>query len=109
MTSGSSSFVVARTRLDGSSHVCYSRAMKQITQRELRNYSGQIMKALDHGEAFLITRNGVAVGQLTPLPRRRFVHTDDAQTLFLHIAPIDWIQFRQDVDAFVDQHPYPHE
>ena len=67
------------------------------------------MKALDQGEAFLITRNGIAVGQLVPLPRRRFVRTDDALTLFAHVAPINFTQFRRDVDAFVDQQPDPHE
>jgi antitoxin (DNA-binding transcriptional repressor) of toxin-antitoxin stability system len=35
---------------------------RKITQRELRNASGEIMRALDRGESFLVTRNGVAVG-----------------------------------------------
>lgn len=83
--------------------------MKEINQRELRNHSGQIMKALDQGEAFVITRNGVPVGQLTPLPRRRFVRLDDVQNIFARIAPVDWTQFRRDLDAFVDQYPDLHD
>ena len=67
------------------------------------------MKALDQGETFVITRNGVSVGQLTPLPRRRFVRLDDAQNLFAHIAPVEWTQFRRDVDAFVDQSSDLHD
>jgi antitoxin (DNA-binding transcriptional repressor) of toxin-antitoxin stability system len=35
---------------------------REITQRELRNGSGDIMRALDRGEAFIVTRNGVPVG-----------------------------------------------
>ena len=34
---------------------------REITQRELRNDSGEVMRALDRGESFLVTRNGVAV------------------------------------------------
>nr|WP_291822800.1 hypothetical protein [Candidatus Microthrix sp.] len=33
-----------------------------ITQRELRNGSGEIMRRLDEGESFVVTRNGVPVG-----------------------------------------------
>ena len=37
-----------------------------ITQRELRNDSGEIMRRLDLGETFIVTRNGTPVGELTP-------------------------------------------
>ncbi len=46
---------------------------ESITQRELRNDSGEIMRRLEQGESFVVTRNGVPVGELTPLPRHRFV------------------------------------
>jgi prevent-host-death family protein len=45
----------------------------EITQRELRNQSGEIMRALDRGESFVVTRNGVPVGELTPLRHEQFV------------------------------------
>jgi prevent-host-death family protein len=35
---------------------------REITQRELRNNSGEIMRELDEGETFVVTRNGVPVG-----------------------------------------------
>jgi hypothetical protein len=42
------------------SHACDTAFMsRRITQRELRNESGRIMRALDKGEAFTVTRNGV--------------------------------------------------
>ena len=40
-----------------------------ITQRELRNESGRIMRALDKGKSFIATRNGVPVGALLALKR----------------------------------------
>ena len=56
--------------------------MKEITQRELRNDSGAIMRGLDAGETFLVTRNGVAVGELVPIRRSRFVRSDLLVELF---------------------------
>lgn len=46
---------------------------QEITQRELRNESGEIMRRLDRGDSFVVTRRGDPVGELIPLRRRRFV------------------------------------
>ncbi len=35
----------------------------EIGQRELRNTSGKIMRGLDAGESFTVTRNGTPVGR----------------------------------------------
>lgn len=54
-----------------------------ISQRELRNDSGAIMRRVEQGERFTVTRNGVAVADLLPHDRssldqrRRFVPTDE--------------------------------
>jgi len=80
---------------------------RKITQRELRNASGEIMRALDRGESFLVTRNGVAVGDLSPARRRQFVSADTVVDAFLGAPPIDGDRFRADVDASLDQDPAP--
>jgi len=80
---------------------------RELTQRELRNESGEVMRALDAGESFLVTRNGVAVGELTPVRRRRFVSRDAALAAFSHVAPVDAARFRADIDRLVDQDPAP--
>lgn len=55
--------------------MCYNSGLtSEISQRELRNNSGEIMRRLDEGEAFIVTRNGVPVGELMPLRRRRVVN-----------------------------------
>ncbi|MHB8312842.1 MAG: hypothetical protein ACYDD0_06025 [Candidatus Dormibacteria bacterium] len=46
---------------------------RDITQPQLRNASGQIMREPAAGETFMATRNGVPVGEPAPLRRRRFV------------------------------------
>jgi prevent-host-death family protein len=80
---------------------------RKITQRELRNESGEIMRALDRGEAFVVTRNGVPVGELTPLRQRQFVPADVAVAVFATAPPVEPKRFRADVDAVLDQDAAP--
>jgi antitoxin (DNA-binding transcriptional repressor) of toxin-antitoxin stability system len=80
---------------------------KTITQRELRNGSGKIMRAVDGGQSFLVTRNGVAVGELRPLPRREFVPAADVVAAFISAPRLDGKRFRRDLDALIDQDPRP--
>lgn len=80
---------------------------REITQRELRNESGDIMRALDRGETFLVTRNGVPVGELHPSTARRYVAAESVLALFQHAPAIDPARFRADVDAYVDQDTTP--
>ncbi len=80
---------------------------REITQRELRNESGEIMRELDRGESFVVTRNGVPVGELTPLRRHRFVAADAAVAMFRNAPGIDLARFRADLDAVTTQDPAP--
>jgi antitoxin (DNA-binding transcriptional repressor) of toxin-antitoxin stability system len=80
---------------------------REITQRQLRNESGDVMRALDAGERFTVTRNGVAVGELTPVSRRRFASRDAVLRAFSHAPPLDAQRFRADVDRVIDQDPAP--
>jgi prevent-host-death family protein len=80
---------------------------REITQRELRNESGEIMRKLDEGETFIVTRNGVPVGELTPLRRHRFVAAEAAVALFRTAPSIDATRFRSDLDQGANQDPAP--
>lgn len=79
---------------------------RTITQRELRNDSGEIMRALDRGEEFVVTRNGVPVGELRPV-RRRHVPRDVLLDAFRGAAPLDPQRFRDDLDEPLDQRVDP--
>lgn len=76
---------------------------RQITQRQLRNDSGEIMRELDRGESFVVTRNGVPVGELSPIRRRQFVSAAHALDVFAGSAPVAPQRFRADVDRTLDQ------
>ncbi|MFD5827787.1 type II toxin-antitoxin system Phd/YefM family antitoxin [Lentzea sp. NPDC060358] len=43
--------------------------MKVISQREFRNHSAAVMDAVEAGETYHVTRNGVEVAELRPLPQ----------------------------------------
>jgi prevent-host-death family protein len=80
---------------------------RRITQRELRNDSGRIMRAVDKGKAFIVTRNGVPVAELMPLRQRMFVPAEAALAAFAGAPRVAFGRFRKDVDARIDQDPTP--
>lgn len=41
--------------------------MKTISQRELRNDNAQVMRGVEQGETYTVTRRGVPVARLAPI------------------------------------------
>ena len=80
---------------------------QHITQRELRNESGRIMRALDRGKSFIVTRNGVPVAELVPLRQRVFVPAEMVLAAFAGAPRVAPRRFRKDLDALIDQDPTP--
>jgi prevent-host-death family protein len=76
---------------------------RQVSQRELRNDSGEILRAVAGGETVIITRNGTPLAELRPLRRRTFVPRAELVLAASHAPPIDPVRFREDVDDLVDQ------
>jgi prevent-host-death family protein len=75
---------------------------RTITQREFRNDSGEIMRALDRGEDFIVTRNGVPVGELRPA-RRRFISRDLLLEAFRASPHMDEQRLRDELDVVANQ------
>lgn len=82
-------------------------AAHDLTQRELRNNSGEIMRALDRGERFVVTRNGVPVAELSPVGRRRRVAAATLLDALAAAPAVDVERLRADLDAVADQDPTP--
>ena len=78
-----------------------------ISQRELRNDSGRIMRGLDEGKTYIVTRHSEPVGELRPLRRRRLVDVQAVIEVFREAPPVDAAAFRRDIDAVIDQDPAP--
>ncbi|MBF5031176.1 MULTISPECIES: type II toxin-antitoxin system prevent-host-death family antitoxin [unclassified Micromonospora] len=78
-------------------------AHREITQRELRNDSGAIMRGVERGESFTITRNGTPIGRLIPIRRRTFVPRAEVLAAFASAPRLDEARFRADLDGGIDQ------
>jgi prevent-host-death family protein len=76
---------------------------RTITQRELRNDSAAVLRAVEHGQTLIISRNGTPVAELRPLGPRRFAPRERIATAVGVAPPIDARRFRDDVDAVIDQ------
>jgi prevent-host-death family protein len=84
-------------------------ASDEITQRELRNDSGAILRAVERGKSFTITRNGTPIGRLIPLRRRTFVPREEVLAAFATAARVDPERLRADLDEVADPDPFRRE
>jgi prevent-host-death family protein len=76
----------------------------EITQRDLRARSKEIMDAVENGQAFTVTRDGHRIGELIPLRRRRrFVPRQEFAAMSRTASAVDPGAFRADQDAAADQ------
>jgi antitoxin (DNA-binding transcriptional repressor) of toxin-antitoxin stability system len=78
-----------------------------LTQRELRNQSGAIMRGLERGQRYLITSNGMPVGELTPRHRRHFTPRARVAEAFAGAPALDLSRLRADLDALAGQDATP--
>lgn len=76
---------------------------KTITQRELRNQSGAVLREVQAGQTVTITRNGVPVAELRPVCSHRFVPRAVIADTAASAPRIDAARFRADLDAVVNQ------
>lgn len=75
--------------------------MDEVTIRDLRNHGGEVMERVERGETLTVTRSGVPVGELRPLPRPR-VTASTLLTRWRSVPAVDAKTFRADVDAVLD-------
>lgn len=76
---------------------------ESISQRELRNDSGRIMRGLDEGRSYIVTRHSVPVGELRPLRRPRLVDASMVREIFRAAPAIVAARFQRDLDEVADQ------
>ncbi|MCD9878346.1 type II toxin-antitoxin system Phd/YefM family antitoxin [Streptomyces guryensis] len=74
--------------------------MKTITQREFRNNSAAVMDAVEAGETYHITRNGIEVAELRPVARRRRLSADELVAKHRKLPRVDHARMRAEADEF---------
>jgi antitoxin (DNA-binding transcriptional repressor) of toxin-antitoxin stability system len=65
------------------------------------------MRQLDQGESFVVTRNGIPVGELSPLRRHRFISAEAAVATFRGAPHVRLDRFRADLDRAAGQEITP--
>jgi prevent-host-death family protein len=79
-------------------------AQPEISQRDLRMRSKEIMDAVERGQTFTVTRDGHEIGELVPLRRRRrFVSRAEFAETSRTAPDIDLAAFRADQEAVHDE------
>ncbi|MEV0159490.1 type II toxin-antitoxin system Phd/YefM family antitoxin [Nonomuraea fuscirosea] len=74
--------------------------LKVISQREFRNNSAAVMNEVEAGEIFHITRNGVEIAELRPLPRRRHLTAEELVAKHRLLPRVDYAEMRREADEF---------
>jgi len=75
--------------------------MGDVTISDLRNHGGEVIDRVLTGESVIITRSGVPVAELVPLPPKGL----DAAALLARwrsLPPIDVVSFHADLDRVLD-------
>jgi prevent-host-death family protein len=76
---------------------------QSISQRELRNDNAEIMRRVEAGESFVVTRNGKPVADLVPhgVPPKKRKTFRDMQEELRKLPPMDveqWYRDREEDD-----------
>lgn len=82
--------------------------MRHITQRELRNDTPAVMRAIEAGESFVLTRNGTPIADLIPHARAaepRRVTGADLVAAREQLDAIEPERFFTDLERYVDADP----
>ncbi|WP_322759401.1 type II toxin-antitoxin system prevent-host-death family antitoxin [Frankia sp. Cr2] len=75
--------------------------MTEVAVRDLRNHGGEILDRVMGGESLTVTRDGRAVAELRPLPRRPLPASLLLQR-WRRMPAVDPVRLRADIDSVLD-------
>ena len=75
--------------------------MESISVRELRIHGGEVLDRVARGETLVVTRDGTAVGELRPLPRRG-LSAAELTARRRHLPQVDPDALRHDLDSVLN-------
>ncbi|MCY9782858.1 type II toxin-antitoxin system Phd/YefM family antitoxin [Nocardiopsis sp. EMB25] len=74
--------------------------MKTISQREFRNKAAAVMDAVEAGETFHVTRNGVEVAEVRPITRGHRLSARELVERHRRLPTVDHAEMRAEADEF---------
>ncbi|OLT09200.1 hypothetical protein BJF78_31180 [Pseudonocardia sp. CNS-139] len=83
--------------------------MKVISQREFRNNSAAVMDSVEAGETYWVTRNGVPVAEVRPVPQRRRFSAEELVARHRRLPRVDYEAMRRDTDEIIEFDPLPFD
>jgi prevent-host-death family protein len=75
--------------------------MADVTIRELRNKGGQVIERVMAGEVLTVTRDGLPVARLSPLPAPD-LSIEVILERWRRLPPMDPDSLRRDIDRVID-------
>jgi prevent-host-death family protein len=75
--------------------------MKSVTIRELRNRGGDVVDRVQRGETLTVTRDGVPVAELRPVPRVPLTASELVERR-RGLPRVDPERLRKDLDRTID-------
>ena len=73
-------------------------SVKVISQREFRNNSAAVMDAVEAGEVFHVTRNGVEIAELRPVTQQRRLTAEELVERHRRLPRVDHDSMRDEAD-----------
>ncbi|ONI77303.1 PhdYeFM domain-containing protein [Actinosynnema sp. ALI-1.44] len=74
--------------------------MRVISEREFHHNSAAVIGVVEAGATFRITRNGIEIAELRPLPRRRRLTAEELVERHRQLPRVDYEVMRQESDDF---------
>lgn len=78
----------------------YNSGVDVINQREFRNNSAAIMDGVEAGKTYHVTRNGVEIAELRPIPRHRRPTAEELCAKHRKLPAVDAVWLREEADEF---------
>lgn len=76
--------------------------MKTISQRELRNDNAEVMRGVEEGETYTVTRRGVPVARLIPLADASDLRCDRPAKMRPSYASLPRVRSRASTEALLN-------
>lgn len=75
--------------------------MSDVTIRDLRNRSADVLRRVTHGESLTVTRDGEPVASVVPLPRKP-LSVEELISRRRSLPRVDAAELKADIDELID-------